>query len=269
MDFEIPEQHEPGSVLPYLLSPVSFCTSLVILILTYVIVPFIGPRFIPNYNGLEENEGRFDNFIGTSLHHAVVPALAVYALASGAITNQVHVQNQSVLGLYILQMTQGFMVAELIVVLCDPIQRRRRGFLFAFHHVLFILGGGYMAFLSRGYGLFFTASFEITEISAFFLYLPAMMVLVGQVRKDSIAYRVFIFLQIWSWIITRFLLIPWQWYEYVRMLLDPASQVLPLFVKIGLFCFIVVSHSMFIYQFILIVRKNANLFVASHRVKTK
>ena len=149
MDFEMQKQDELGSVLPYLLSPVSLCTSLVILICIYVIVPFIGPRFIPSYNGLKENRRRFDSFLGTSLHHAVVPALAVYALASGAITNQVHVQNQSVLGLYILQMTQGFLVAEFIVILHDPIQRRRRR-INLFHHVLFITVGCYMAFLLRG-----------------------------------------------------------------------------------------------------------------------
>ena len=188
MDFEISKQGEPGSVLPYLLSPVSFCTSLVILICIYAIVPFIGPRFIPNYNGLKESRGRFDSFLGTSLHHAVVPALAVYALASGAITNQVHVQNQSVLGLYILQMTQGFMVAELIAVLHDPIQRRRRKTTL-FHHVLFITVGCYMAFLLRGYRLFFTVSFEIAEIATLFGHIPTNIVLVG-VRKDSIAYRV-------------------------------------------------------------------------------
>ena len=181
MDFEMQKQDELGSVLPYLLSPVSLCTSLVILICIYVIVPFIGPRFIPSYNGLKENRRRFDSFLGTSLHHAVVPALAVYALASGAITNQVHVQNQSVLGLYILQMTQGFLVAEFIVILHDPIQRRRRR-INLFHHVLFITVGCYMAFLLRGYGLFFAASFEISEISTLFVHIPTNIVLLG-VRK--------------------------------------------------------------------------------------
>ena len=62
-------------------------------------------------------------------------------------------------------------------------------------------------------------------------------------------------------------MIPLQCYEYIQMLLDPASEAIPMSVKICLFCYFELVHSMFIHWFIGIVRKIGNQFVASHKVE--
>ena len=241
---------EFGSIdsLPYVIfSPVALLACLMTVVSGLVIMPAIGPRITSKYGQLKDKRS-FDTILGSNIHHVTVSTLSFYAIVSGVLSNRII--SDSTLGFALMQISLGYFVGDTILMFCNP--KMRCNAFFLLHHFIGIIGYT-IGLVAQGNLMFFPVSYQPAEFSGVFMNLHRAMNMAGA-RKDSTAYKTVGHLMVTSYFLTRIVIIPWQWIEFILVLLDPASQVVPVFFKVYTFVHFIMMHSLFLYWFPVVVR---------------
>ena len=213
---------DPSSI-PYVFSPITLFSCLFILFCAFVISPRLTSLLTPKNKQLGPHKAFINSLLGAGVHHLLVSALAMYALATGMIRNRAF--SKAPLGFVLIQTTLGYFVGDLIVMLCDPVQRREPQVLS--HHFVAIVGLTSVLY-AQGKVMFVAVTFQVIELSSFLLNIIRALEKLDY-RKDSLLYIATGFLMTITFFLTRVATIPWHWYEYLTLI--ATSEVVPMPLK--------------------------------------
>ena len=238
-----------GSSVAYVLSPVALLSFLVT-ILCSAISPFVLRRVLPRYRALpQKNKFLVDGVHARILHHAVVSALSIYAIASGAVGDRIYCT--SALGFMVMQISQGYMVGDLVVYVWHEWEITSVSVVF--HHAACILGFSILLSV-RGKFMFFAVFFLTTEVPSLFLNIIVALDAL-KVPETSNRYRIVSALFLLSFILVRVMAIPWRLYEVADTMLSPrASMITSLPLRAVGCCLAIFIDSLNIHWFLIIAK---------------
>ena len=246
-----PEGLQPeSSAVAYVLSPVVLSSFVLTLLCTYIISPLLLPHLIPHYPVISRGD-RFliGSLLPAILHHSAVPVIAIYAIASGAISDRAYCT--SALGFVLMQITLGYLVGDFLLSLQK--ERSRKDTVMIVHHIVCILSF-VVNLQAKGLAMFFAVSSQVAELSSIFFTIRAALKTLG-ISRSSLFLKINDVLFIVLFFLTRVLAIPWHWYELITaLMLSPRSSIIPLHLRLYTYFHFVVIDSINLYWFLLILR---------------
>ena len=232
------------SSLPFLLNPVSVAAFFTTLFVCFVVSPPIRLYLAKVCGELPERSTKhFDTLLGSTVHAVVVVAFTFYIMAFGLL-GEYRVFSKSSLGFITLQVSLGYFLADLVIVLMDPKLRSDKGSLM--HHLAGITGIGLCLYF-QGKLMYFIIARLISEASTPFVNLRWILhefhITDGKLFKTA-AHGMLV-----TFFTARIVTMPWYWYETYHCYMHPGIVLVPDCFKVWAICNFLVFDMLNLYWF--------------------
>lgn len=216
-----------ASSLPFLLSPALAASFSITLFCCFVVSPPIRRYLSKVLRELPKpSERYFDSLLGSTVHATVVVFLVLYSLMSG-IAGEHRVFSKSPLYFMTVQVSLGYFLADLLIILQDPNMRLDKASVT--HHLFGITGLGLSLFF-QGQLIFYIIFRLISELSTPFVNMRWILhefhITHGSLFKTA-SYGMMI-----TFFATRIVVMPWLWYDFYKCYTHPGFAIVSPFFQV-------------------------------------
>ena len=212
---------------PYIFSPTFFIATFLNLLCTLVICPTLGRKFIPEqYSKIGKKQGLFHSLLGSTLNAIVLSILTSYILIKGELSHNL-IWSKSPLGFTIIHIALGYFVGDFIFCLWDDYLRHDKAGLV--HHITGIVGS-FLVLYHQGLFMFFGILLFITEFSTPFVNVFWVLMILD--RKGTREFYLTSIVMVTVFFSCRLAPIYWIWKKLIFTLMDPESEIVPLYYKV-------------------------------------
>ena len=218
----------------YLFSPVLYASFIVTFSICKLFSPILSSKFLKFYSTLSDGEKDFWNTLPSSTIHALFVTLAglivVMFEQDGSIEDYLHLNSR--LGFFIMQISNGYFIADAVVILMSTHLRKDRFMLL--HHLSGLVSDS-LCLVYQGRWMILILLRSISEISTPFVNVRWILSKTNT-PKSSLLFIFNGLAMTLSFLVSRIVMIPFFWYCLLRNLhaeMDPnISVVTPLYIKI-------------------------------------
>lgn len=242
----------------FIFSPALFISFGLTLTFCYVLCPILAYFYIPEWKiqSLGERKANLYSLFGSSVHAIVACVLALYAIRSGELGNNV-IFSKSPLGFTILQITLGYVCGDLVICILDPYLSGVYSTLL--HHVAMIAGIS-MCLFYQGFFLYFVVWRVLAEFSTPFVNFRMVVSELGD-KRSWMYYFASIGMTV-SFFSCRIVMIPWYTYELVvAIFFNPEVNIIPMHLQVYMFVNYTAFDILNIYWFFKILKGAYKLMV--------
>ena len=187
----------------------------------HVVSPMLSSKFVSSYKSVQR-KAYWNTLLGSTVHAFIVIVLVLVIHGGGYIDD--YVVSKSALGFFTLQLSLGYFVGDIAVVLASSQLRKDIGTIA--HHISSLLGI-FLSLYYEGHLMYFPVFRLFAELSTPFVNLRWWL----QETNTPKSSRWFILAAVGmtvTFFSTRILPIPWQWYITIGTVTDEACYVIPL-----------------------------------------
>ena len=257
------EAHPPftaeASSLPFLFNPVSAAAFFSTLFFCFIVSPpiriYLGK--ICTAKLPKSSNMHFDTLLASTIHAVLAVTFSSYSLAFGLLETY-RVFSKSSLGFVTLQVSLGYFVADLVIILLDPKLRSDKASLM--HHIAGIVGL-VLSLHFQGKLMYYLIFRLISELSTPFVNMR--WVLYEFRITNGILYRAAAYGMMATFFFTRIITMPWFWYDFYYCFMHPGIVIVPDFFKVWAVCNFSAFDVLNLYWFYKMVRGAMKLY-SSH-----
>ncbi|KAL5457005.1 hypothetical protein EMCRGX_G034237 [Ephydatia muelleri] len=166
----------------------------------------------------------------STIHAVLAVTFSSYSLAFGLLGTY-RVFSKSSLGFVTLQVSLGYFVADLVIILLDPKLRSDKASLM--HHIAGIVGL-VLSLHFQGKLMYYLIFRLISELSTPFVNMR--WVLYEFRITNGILYRAAAYGMMATFFFTRIITMPWFWYDFYYCFMHPGIVIVPDFFKVWAVC---------------------------------